>query len=164
MIGELEFEIGNGFVTDRTGMVCIRKTVQRRVDSSESIAARQRADPDDDFCASCTVRGLELGRRRPTRQHSRGPALARRFKLCSEPPGNSSHRLPSVRQFGKLRDANHNSFRYFEHLHDLCVVWPLEIPRVCALEGDSVSWLIASVEYCFQVPATDWLIVLRRRS
>src|SRR4030095_14719937 len=34
-----------------------------------------------------------------------------------------------------LRDANHTSSDNLEHLHDVCLVWTLEIQRVAPLEG-----------------------------
>ena len=47
----------------------------------------------------------------------------------------------------------HRAADHFQHLHDLCLVRTLEIPRGTALQSDRSDRLIAFFEYCFQVPA-----------
>src|SRR5213593_3532317 len=50
-------------------------------------------------------------------------------------------------------NANHRIAFDFEYLHDLRLVWALEIPERGSLENDPGKLGIAFFEYCFQVPA-----------
>ena len=48
---------------------------------------------------------------------------------------------------------DHRSAHLLQHLHDLRLVRPPEVPPGGALEGDLISWGIAFFEYLLQVPA-----------
>jgi hypothetical protein len=67
-----------------------------------------------------------------------GPRLTKnRFHAKREPEKHENHRLAD----------------YFEHLHDVCLVWPLEVSRFRSLESYFGELGHRFFEYCFQVPA-----------
>jgi hypothetical protein len=63
-------------------------------------------------------------------------------------------RLQPTRHFWQHSwHENHHPAHHLRHLHDLCLVWSLEVPQSAAFQSDHDQLGIAFFEYCFQVPA-----------